>query len=533
MDATSTTSPSIEVEAKLAPPWDGAPRTREEVGPLPGYRAVPLRAQRIRSTYLDTRERSLARLGVTLRVRTAAGRSALEATWAGTVEGALHSRRRVEAPVASARKPPSRLPPGPLSLHLAPWVARRRLVPFLAIDVRRERLWLFRDGAERSARPVAEIALDRARYRFLTEDRTSSELRELSVRALDAEPAEIAAISRLLQDRFRLLPAAHAKPFRALAARPDGPPLRSVADEPILLAAPVGRAARGIAARQLRILRENDPGTRLGEDPEALHDLRVAVRRLRASLRAFGDGIPAKTGESLREDLRWLGGLLGPVRDFDVRTARLAESRLLLPEAQRSALAPYAAYLREERELLRAELLEGMESTRYLRLLARLERFTETDVARTAAEPLGRIAHRSLRLLSDRLAKGGRAAAKSPSADALHELRIRAKRLRYVLGSLEETLGKHAHRLARSLARLQDSLGAHRDAVAAAEALSRWASGIPPSQDPGLLLSIGALIGMETARAERALRDFDEAWKRWTSKRSRKDLEDAIARAAR
>jgi CHAD domain-containing protein len=240
--------------------------------------------------------------------------------------------------------------------------------------------------------------------------------------------------------------------------------------------------------------------------------------------------------EKLGDDLRWLGGLLGTVRDLDVRIARLAESRLALPEAQRGALAAYEAHVSEERELRRVEMLAGIDSARYFKLLVRLERFTSGDgragSRARAAETLGRVAHRSLRRLADRLAKAGKAVEKEPSPEALHRLRIRAKRLRYVLAFLEEALGKHAHGVVRSLARIQDALGTHRDALVSADELSRFAGERAPSLDPTGLMSVGALIGMESARAERALSEFEKLWKRWTSKRSRRELADVLSRSA-
>jgi len=111
--ATATAAQSLEVEAKLSLGRMAAPRSRDEIGPIPGYRAVPLRAQRIRSTYLDTADRTLLRLGMSLRVRSAREGASLEAKWPAILDGTVLTRRKIEAPLPGAGKVPARLPRGP------------------------------------------------------------------------------------------------------------------------------------------------------------------------------------------------------------------------------------------------------------------------------------------------------------------------------------------------------------------------------------------------------------------------------------
>ena len=76
--------------------------------------------------------------------------------------------------------------------------------------------------------------------------------------------------------------------------------------------------------RQLGVLREKEPGTRLGEDIEELHDMRVATRRLRAALALFSTVLPVRA-QTFREELGWLGRVLGAVRDLDVQLDGLAD----------------------------------------------------------------------------------------------------------------------------------------------------------------------------------------------------------------
>ena len=78
---------------------------------------------------------------------------------------------------------------------------------------------------------------------------------------------------------------------------------------------------------QYRAIVEHDAGTRLGRDPEELHKMRVATRRLRAFLRTGRPLLDADWAEALRLELRWLGGVLGPVRDLDVLIGHLRTTR--------------------------------------------------------------------------------------------------------------------------------------------------------------------------------------------------------------
>ena len=85
----------------------------------------------------------------------------------------------------------------------------------------------------------------------------------------------------------------------------------------------MGDLAFAVLRRQLAVVRAKEPGTRLGEDPEELHDMRVATRRLRAALSMFEAVLPVRA-QVFREELGWLARLLGTVRDLDVQLEGLA-----------------------------------------------------------------------------------------------------------------------------------------------------------------------------------------------------------------
>ena len=169
---------------------------------------------------------------------------------------------------------------------------------------------------------------------------------------------------------------------------------------------------------QLREIERHDPGTRLGRDPESLHDMRVGVRRLRALLRAGRELVATDTGE-LDERLKLLGQILGEVRDLDVLLARLdAEAAELGGEDAKRAGALLAA-LRTDRSCSRSRLLAALRSDEYLALLDDTARTIDELEPSGSAVTLDELADeafarlsRAVRKLPDR--SGGRRAACSP-----------------------------------------------------------------------------------------------------------------------
>jgi CHAD domain-containing protein len=212
---------------------------------------------------------------------------------------------------------------------------------------------------------------------------------------------------------------------------------------------------------QLRELERHDPGLRLGDDPEDLHKFRVATRRSRAMIRATKP-LLGKRLELLADELKWLGGVLGPVRDFDVLLIRLREEvRTLAPDTNGGDAL--VATLEEERERRNDVMVAALADERYFRLLdsyaAAIDRLPDLDTP-----DLRPLAAKQLR----KLRKAARALDDEPSNEELHAIRIRAKRARYSaeLVAVADS-GKPLARYLDSLKTLQDVIGEHQDAVVA------------------------------------------------------------------
>jgi CHAD domain-containing protein len=231
---------------------------------------------------------------------------------------------------------------------------------------------------------------------------------------------------------------------------------------PIGAGAPALEQVRRLLGDQLRELERHDPGVRLRDDIEDLHQFRVATRRTRAIIRATRPLL----GEALRplgDELKWLAGVLGPARDLDVLLERLrGEAGTLGVDAP--AAETIVAILEDERERRHDAVLEALADERYLRLLDVFAATVGSLPDLAAPGGLRPLASAELR----KLVKAGRKLGDDPADDELHALRIHAKRARYAAELAAIGHGSKAlSRYLDALKALQDVIGEHQDAVVA------------------------------------------------------------------
>jgi len=202
--------------------------------------------------------------------------------------------------------------------------------------------------------------------------------------------------------------------------------------------------------------------------PEGIHQMRVAVRRLRAILAAFGRMLPADQRRSVSRELRWLGDALAAARNLDVfETALIAPAASALSERAelRRGIVALAAAAERRRNAAYAQAVKAVRSTRYTRLMQRQLRWFDSCAWREGAaaqdlrQPIGTLAAPILdrrRLVALRRGMGFA----GQSARERHSLRIALKKLRYAAEMLAVLYGGDAvRRFTRRLRRLQDDLG--------------------------------------------------------------------------
>jgi CHAD domain-containing protein len=253
------------------------------------------------------------------------------------------------------------------------------------------------------------------------------------------------------------------------------------------------------------VLLTHDPGVRLGDDPENLHQHRVAARRARASLRTTRKYLDPDWRRPLGAALRGLGEATGPVRDLDVVLEHLRDELERLDETEEAAKAAILERLEDERQRARRGLLEALDGRDYRFLLARL-RLPPRLAEGVESVPLESLAQREFRRLAKLVDRVG----KRPDERSIHRLRIALKRARYAAELVAPKRGGRKRFLADARV-LQELLGEHQDAVVAER---RLRSATVEDVRTAAAFAAGRIAERQRARRERVQERLPAAWKR-------------------
>jgi CHAD domain-containing protein len=290
-------------------------------------------------------------------------------------------------------------------------------------------------------------------------------------------------------------------------------------DEPVLAVPddPPTHHVRAALDLRLRALLRHDGGTRTGEDIEDLHQMRVAVRRMRAALRSARPVLDRTWADGLRAELGWLGRALGPTRDLDVMLARFRDETADLPTAERAAAGRLIEDLERQRTEARRAMLQALASTRYHALLERLADTVRLPLpGRSATEQQPAMAD-LIRAEYRKLRRAVHRAGRAPADEVLHDLRIRGKRLRYTAELVEPSMPPPTARAVRALiktaTRFQEVLGDHQDACVAAQRIEELLDGLVEQPDVSVAFVAGRLVERERGRAAAARAGWKDAWR--------------------
>lgn len=350
-------------------------------------------------------------------------------------------------------------------------------------------------------RSVATIHTVRRRYRIRSADADElyAELADDSVRAWAGDERLLAwrEIEVELGPHTRAVPKRLARRLRSAGARPSRYPSKlSHVLPPQHAATPRSAAADALVSymnEQIDEIVAGDIGLRRGHDP--IHDTRVAIRRLRSTLRVFGKVLDRSAIGGFEDELRWFAGLLGEVRDCQVQQQRFTEALDGLPE--NLVLGPVRARIRSDLQGIefpaRAQVREAMESERYLAIMAVL-RDWRTDLPvrpDTATDELVGRARKAWRKADRRLAEALPDGGADGDDDMLHRARKAAKRARYA-GELIKPAAdkKKVKRKVKHFKRIQSVLGDHQDTVVASAVLRRMAAAVGVEGENGFTLGL-------------------------------------------
>ncbi|MEU9097544.1 CYTH and CHAD domain-containing protein [Streptomyces sp. NPDC048361] len=469
------------------------------------------------AVYYDTPDLRLDAGSLTLRRRTGGA----DAGWHLKIPVAKDVRDEVRAPLSDE-------PPAELTALLRSRVRDSRLVPVVRLLSSREVRHLLADDDT----VLAELSIDTVRAQGLLEGAAGTAWTEIEVELADGVHDEsiLDGVERQLR-KAGIRPATSAsKVARALRetapARPgeDSETARTTEPAP----GTAGAEVLGYLRRQRDALLAHDPAVRR-DLPDAVHQMRVATRRLRSAFKSYGKVVDRAVTDPVGDELKWLAAELGVDRDREVLDQRLrshlkAVPRTLLLGPVRARLRVWSAARSAGTRRRTVDVLDG---GRYLALLTALDALLadpplRAAAARPAAEVLPKAVLKEYRRLAGRT---DTALALAPGHErdlALHGARKAAKRARYAAEAATPALGKPAKKFAKRVKAVQSLLGDHQDSVVARETLRLLAAQAHAAGESAF--TWGLLYGREEAAAAWGERELPEVWARAAKAKLRRRL---------
>jgi inorganic triphosphatase YgiF len=455
-----------EVELKLAAFPEHIPQIRQALESMGMVSAAP--TSTLNSVYYDSADLKLQRQELSLRVREHEGRHFQTLKSSDLTSGNLLSRGEWEDVIDGDRPDLAAAQTGP---RLYDAVFSEKLRPQFKTVVRRTAIALeprpstrieaaFDEGEIRGAEgdvsdPLCEIELE-------LKSGDTAAIYDVALRLLDVAPLRIETRSKAERG------------YRLVAA--DGGPMPAVHASSVALrgSMTVEGVLQNIGRSCISHLLRNEPAALSGQT-EGVHQMRIAARRLRAALSALKAMIPAEHYSWTLEELKWLAGMLGPARDWDVFAANLLRpvERALPVEADLKRLAEAAE---QRRRVAYEGLKEAIGSQRYTATMLRLAQWFESrgwrdqpasEQAALLFAAIGDVAPGLIERRWRRTRKRSRQFGKL-SQEQRHRLRITLKKLRYTIEFLEDLFDHgEVKALEKRLKPLQDDLGQLNDITTA------------------------------------------------------------------
>ncbi len=384
----------------------------------------------------------------------------------------LRDERRVAAMAGPVPRFAEQLPYGPLRDALGPLLKMRALLPVVRLKGEVSEICLL----DKREKIIVRLQLRREQIlNTLAPKSLPPRLHLIPLRGFDREARQV---QKRLEKELKLKPARRHPLEQALAAIGRSPVEYSskVAFE-LKPDMPAAAAMHCILSQLFHTMEQNEQGIIEDTDSEFLHDFRVAVRRSRTALTQLKRAISSADRWRLQPDFQWLGDITTPLRDLDVWLQKFDSYRAVLPEAMRDDLHPLHELIQAERNRARRRLVRQLQSQDYGRIKRHvglaLEHLREDENG--GGPTARRMADRRIGKVYARVLAEGAAIGKKSPPEALHELRKRCKKLRYLLEFFRSLYPEQQIKSQiRQLKRLQDTLGAIQDARVQLQTLQGW-----------------------------------------------------------
>jgi triphosphatase len=483
---TAKSARPVEIELKYRPASLAAGERYLSAISIAGLvPASRMQTTQVEDRYVDTADGALARAGFAARVRATPASTivSVKSTARRATESGPHRREELEGP-ADRSSAPRDWPASDARSLMLELCGDAPLIELVTIRQLRRKREL------RGGDTVVEVSLDEVDV--VAGSQVIDRFVELEVELVSGDEGRLAGAARVLDADPALQASPMSKLEAALSAVRDQPrtprvpapdlPTDADAKTPalvpgrspgVLASDPIAEAGRKVLRFHFARMLAREAGTRDGKDPEDLHAMRVATRRMRAAWRVFGDGFRPGRTKRHRAHLREIAQRLGAVRDLDVLIADAEAWRAELPRRERAGLEPLLAAWRGYRDDARVLLIRELDSDVHAGFVESFRVFVQTEGAAAfpadATEP-----HRVRDTAGSRAwAAYERVRAYEPvlrwaDVETLHDVRIAAKWLRYTLEFVRETLGPDVALLVPRIVALQDHLGLLNDADVAA-----------------------------------------------------------------
>ena len=492
-----TDSEMLEVERKYDVGEDDKLPVLES---LPGVGRVGApEEEALDAVYFDTAGLALAARGITLRRRTGGH----DDGWHLKLPAAVGERQ--EFTVRLGKDPES--VPRRLRRLVQVHTRDQDVIPVARLKTRRTtRRLLSSDGTA-----LADFSDDRVDSQTLLEPQAHAAWREWEIELIEGSQRLLKGADALLAGTGHHPSTLPSKLARGLGGQNPAGGKPGPGPDP---QGPASAVLLSYLNQQVEALKKHDPGVRENA-PDAVHQLRVAARRIRSALATFRKLADPHVTRSLRTELQWLAGSVGEARDNEVMQARLLD--LIGAEPPDLLLGSVARQIEEHFDAAahsaRAKGLAALKSARYFRLLDSLDAFlADPPLTKAAGKDALPAVGRLVSKQRNRLKKEVRALdadSTSPASDAaLHEVRKSAKRLRYAAEAAAVIFGKQATTLARAAEEIQESLGDHHDSVVTRDRLRELAD---TRRGKGAF-TYGRLHALEQVAGEESRERFFRAW---------------------
>jgi CHAD domain-containing protein len=303
---------------------------------------------------------------------------------------------------------------------------------------------------------------------------------------------------------------------------------------------PMAEAARKVLRFNFERMLLNEPGSRLGEKIEAVHDMRVATRRMRSAFRLFRPFFKTNAIKPLNHALRDVARLLGEVRDLDVF---MEKAQHFAQENPESNLEPLVIVWQQQLDKARRALIRCLDSKAYARFVDQFHAFLTTPGAGARALPgpeeavAYQVRHIVPRLIYEHyeVVRAYDAVLKDASVTTLHALRIDFKRFRYTLEFFEEILGREIESVIKETKIMQDHLGDLTDTRVASRVLMDFIdeqnasySGVPVFMRPDIS-GVQRYALATDAEQKHLIETFPAVWANFNRDNVRRALALAVA----